>query len=226
MPWAALGWMVGLVILAVRRGGWRYPALFAVVIALVGGVNATSILLAGLAPALWIFYAVWVTKEVSARRALAAVLRLGVLSIGVSLWWIAGLWAEGVYGLNILKFTETIPTVTSTSLSSEVVRGLGYWYFYGAGQAPALDERGDPLHAVELADRRELRGAGLLRHRRRPGPMALPGLRGRIDLHRSHCRGGRLPIRPTRPHSARRCVPPDPIQPSVWPCARPTESSL
>jgi hypothetical protein len=131
MPWAALGWMVGLVILSVRRGGWRYPALFAVVIALVGGVNATSILLAGLAPALWIVYAVWITKEVKARRALAAVLRLGVLSAGVSLWWVAGLWAEGVYGLNILRFTETIPTVTSTSLSSEVVRGLGYWYFYG-----------------------------------------------------------------------------------------------
>ena len=131
MPWAALGWMVGLVILSVRRGGWRYPAYFAIVIALVGGVNATSILLAGLAPVLWIFYAVWITKEVSARRALAAVLRLGVLSLGVSLWWIAGLWAEGVYGLNILKFTETVPTVTSTSLSSEVVRGLGYWYFYG-----------------------------------------------------------------------------------------------
>ena len=131
MPWSALGWMVALVILSVRRGGWRYPALFAVVIALVGGINATSILLAGLAPALWIVYAVWVTKEVPARRAAAAAVRLGVLSVGVSLWWIAGLWAEGVYGLNILKFTETIPTVTSTSLSSEVVRGLGYWYFYG-----------------------------------------------------------------------------------------------
>jgi arabinofuranan 3-O-arabinosyltransferase len=131
MPWSALGWMVGLVILSVRRGGWRYPALFAVVIALVGGVNATSILLAGLAPALWVVHAVFVTKEVPARRALAAIIRIGVLSAVVSLWWIAGLWAEGIYGLNILRFTETIPTVTSTSLSSEVVRGLGYWFFYG-----------------------------------------------------------------------------------------------
>jgi arabinofuranan 3-O-arabinosyltransferase len=131
MPWAALGWMVGLVILSVRRGGWRYPALFAIVIALVGGVNATSILLAGLAPAFWIVNAVWVTKEVTYRQALAAVIRIGILSVVVSLWWVAGLWAEGVYGLNILRFTETIPTVTSTSSSSEVIRGLGYWYFYG-----------------------------------------------------------------------------------------------
>ena len=67
MPWAALGWMLAFTILAVRRGGWRYPALFAVVIALVGGVNATSILLVGLAPLLWLIYAVWGTREVTFR---------------------------------------------------------------------------------------------------------------------------------------------------------------
>jgi arabinofuranan 3-O-arabinosyltransferase len=131
MPWAALGWMLALTILAVRKGGWRYPALFAVVIALVGGVNATSILLVGLAPLLWVVYAVWGTHEARLRAALGAVARLGVLSLGVSVWWMAGFWAEGAYGLNVLKYTETVPTVSSTSLSSEVLRGLGYWYFYG-----------------------------------------------------------------------------------------------
>ena len=131
MPWAALGWMLGLVILAVRRGGWRWPALFALVLAVVGGVNATSILLAGLAPALWVVYAVVVTREVPARQALAAVGRLVVLGVAVSLWWIAGLWAEGSYGVSILQYTETVPTVARTSLSSEVLRGLGYWFFYG-----------------------------------------------------------------------------------------------
>jgi len=42
-----------------------------------------------------------------------------------------GVWAEGSYGINILKYTETLPTVSVTSLASEVLRGLGYWYFYG-----------------------------------------------------------------------------------------------
>jgi len=37
---------------------------------------------------------------------------------------------EGGYGLNILKYTETVQTVAATSLASEVLRGLGYWYFY------------------------------------------------------------------------------------------------
>ena len=131
MPWAALGWMLAFTILAVRKGGWRYPALFAVAIALVGGVNATSILLVGLAPLLWLIYAVWGTRESTFKVAGAAALRIGILTLGVSLWWIAGLWAEGAYGINVLKYTETIPTVSTTSLSSEVLRGLGYWYFYG-----------------------------------------------------------------------------------------------
>ena len=131
MPWAALGWLLVFTVLAVRKGHWRYPALFALVIALVGGVNATSVLLVGLAPLLWLLYAVFVSREATARSAVAAALRIGILSLGVSLWWMAGLWAEGAYGINVLKFTETLPTVSITSLSSEVLRGLGYWYFYG-----------------------------------------------------------------------------------------------
>lgn len=131
MPWAGAGWLLAFAILAARRGGWRYPALFAVIIALVGGVNATSILLIGLAPLLWLIYAVWGSRELTWHAAWTTALKLGVLSLGVSLWWMAGLWAEGAYGINVLLFTETVPTVALTSLSSEILRGLGYWSFYG-----------------------------------------------------------------------------------------------
>ncbi len=131
MPWAALGWLMYFTVLAVRKGGWRYPALFAVVVALVGGVNATSILLVGLAPLLWLVNVVVITREASWRAVWKATLRIGVLSLGVSLWWMSGLWAEGAYGINVLKYTETLPTVSITNLSSEILRGLGYWYFYG-----------------------------------------------------------------------------------------------
>ncbi|HEV3328288.1 MAG TPA: alpha-(1-_3)-arabinofuranosyltransferase family protein [Acidimicrobiales bacterium] len=130
MPWAGLGWLVGFIVVAVRRGGWRYPALFALVVALIGGVNATSVLLVGLAPALWLVLA-GLSKEASWPAVGRATLKAGVLSAVVSLWWVAGLWAEGAYGINVLRYTETFPTVTMTSLSSEVFRGLGYWYFYG-----------------------------------------------------------------------------------------------
>ncbi len=131
MPWAALGWMVGLVATAARTGRWRHVALFALVVALVGGVNATSILLVIAAPAVWLAYAVWATGEITLRRALVTSARLTVSCTLVSLWWAAGLLVEAMYGINILRVTETIPTVSATSSSAEVLRGLGYWYFYG-----------------------------------------------------------------------------------------------
>ena len=131
MPWAGLGWMMLYVVRAARRGGWRDVARFAVVIALVGGVNATSILLVGLAPATWLAYAIF-TGEISWTRAITVAAKISALGLLVSLWWIGGLWAEGAYGINILNYTESITTVASTSTTSEVLRGLGYWYFYGS----------------------------------------------------------------------------------------------
>ena len=131
MPWAALGWLIGLTAVAARTGRWRHPALFALVVALVGGVNATSIILVLAAPAVWLAHAVVVTREIDGRRALRTGGRLALLSVLVSLWWAAGLWAEGRYGINILRVTETVPTVARTSSAAEVLRGLGYWYFYG-----------------------------------------------------------------------------------------------
>ena len=132
LPWAGLPWMVAFVILALRRGGWKYPALFALVVALVSGINASSILYVGIAPALWLPYAVWVSREATLRRAWGVAWRIGLLSALVSLWWAVGLEVEAAYGVNVLKYTETVPATSSTSLASEVLRGLGYWYFYGS----------------------------------------------------------------------------------------------
>jgi len=132
LPWAALPWMIALVVRALRDdGGWKYPAIFAVVVQLVGGVNATALVFAGIAPVLWILYATFIDREVGWRRALGTVARIGLLTLLTSLWWIAGLWAQGGYGLNVLKYTETLETVSTASLASEVLRGLGYWFFYG-----------------------------------------------------------------------------------------------
>ena len=49
----------------------------------------------------------------------------------VSLWWAVGLQIEAAYGVNVLKYTETVPATSGASLASEILRGLGYWYFYG-----------------------------------------------------------------------------------------------
>jgi arabinofuranan 3-O-arabinosyltransferase len=132
MPWAGLPWMIAFVILAVRRPGWRYPALFALVVALVSGINASSLLYVGIAPALFLPYVVLVVKEATWRRVWGVAWRTGLLTALVSLWWAVGLQIEAAYGVNVLKYTETVPATSGASLASEIVRGLGYWYFYGS----------------------------------------------------------------------------------------------
>ncbi len=131
LPWAGLPFMLGLTIVAVRRGGWREPALFAFVVALVSGINASSIIYVGVAPVLWILYAVVVLRESTWRHALATTLRIGALTLGTCLWWILGLQVEAAYGVNVLKYTETVPSTSATSNAADIIRGLGYWYFYG-----------------------------------------------------------------------------------------------
>ncbi len=131
LPWAGLPFMLGLTIVALRRGGWREPAVFAIVVALVSGINATSIIYVGVAPILWLLYAVVVLREATWRHAFSTGLKIGVLTLGACLWWIAGLEVEAAYGVNVLKYTETVPSTSATSNATDILRGLGYWYFYG-----------------------------------------------------------------------------------------------
>ena len=84
-----------------------------------------------MAPILWILYAVVVLRESTWRHALGTTLRIGVLTLGACLWWIAGLEVEAAYGVNVLKYTETVPSTSATSNAADIIRGLGYWYFYG-----------------------------------------------------------------------------------------------
>ena len=37
MPWAALPWMIAVIRKALREKGWRYPAIFALIVQVVGG---------------------------------------------------------------------------------------------------------------------------------------------------------------------------------------------
>jgi arabinofuranan 3-O-arabinosyltransferase len=53
------------------------------------------------------------------------------LTMAASLWWLSGLWAQGNYGIDILRYTETVKTVAKTSIAPEALRGLSYWFFYG-----------------------------------------------------------------------------------------------
>jgi len=131
LPFAGLPWLVAFMARGLRRGDWRSAAWFALVTLTVGGVNATSLLLVMVAPVLWALYATWVTHEVTPRRLVGTALRMGSLTLLTSLWWMAGLSVQGRYGIPILRYTETYRTVANASSATEVLRGLGYWFFYG-----------------------------------------------------------------------------------------------
>jgi arabinofuranan 3-O-arabinosyltransferase len=131
VAWAALPWMIALTARALRDGGWRYPAALAIVIQLAGSVNATALLFALVGPTLWVVHAVWVAREVSVREAARAAWRIVLLTVLTSLWWIVGLSVQAGYGLNVLRYTETVEAVATAGLAGEVIRGLGYWFFYG-----------------------------------------------------------------------------------------------
>ena len=142
MPWAALPWLVALAARALearrshaRLASWRYAALFALVVALSSGINASSVLYVVLGPLLWLAWAAAVEREATWRDAGVVLVQLGVLSVLVSAWWIVGLLVEAGYGVDILRYTESVRATSSTSTPLEVLRGLGYWYFYGGGKS-------------------------------------------------------------------------------------------
>jgi len=131
LPWAGLPWLIAFLARGLRVGGWRYPAAFALVTLTISSTNLTSVVLVGIGPILWVVFAVWVERDVPLRQALGAIWRTGVLTVGVSLWWFVGLLVEGRYGIPIVRYTETYQAVAVASTTPEVIRGLGYWFFYG-----------------------------------------------------------------------------------------------
>lgn len=140
LPWAGLPWLVELARRAVRHGGWRHPALFALVVFTAAGVNAPSLLLVGLAP-LAVLVVAAVRPGGSWRRSLGAGARIGALTVPACAFWVAGLRAQGTYGLPVLQLTENLRTTSEWSSPDDVLRGLGNWFFYGFDRSgPSLDQ--------------------------------------------------------------------------------------
>jgi arabinofuranan 3-O-arabinosyltransferase len=129
LPWAGLGWIVAFTVRATRRRTWGDPAAIALIVFTVGAVNATALMMIVPAPALWLVHAAW-QRSVSWRQAAGVALRVGVLTVPVSLWWVAMLLIQGRFGAEILPYSESLADVSLTSTAPEVWRSLGYWLFY------------------------------------------------------------------------------------------------
>ena len=142
LPFAGLPWLLALTVRSLRTRGWRHPAAFALVVATIGSVNATALLLVGLVPVGWILYSTLLAREVTGPHAAYTAAKIGLLTVACNLWWIAGLSVQATNGLNVLRYTETAEVVALASTAPEVLRGLGYWFFYGGDRLGAWIEPG------------------------------------------------------------------------------------
>lgn len=131
LPFAALGWLVWAMAKAVERGGWRWPAIFALVVTMCASLNGSSVFFVVLAATLWVPFAVWSHGHATPREGIAALVRTGLLTLLTQLWWLVAYAVGGAYGLPILGVTEQVQTTSYTASAAEIVRGLGYWFFYG-----------------------------------------------------------------------------------------------
>ncbi|HEX4868251.1 MAG TPA: alpha-(1-_3)-arabinofuranosyltransferase family protein [Acidimicrobiales bacterium] len=179
LPFAGLPWLVWAAAEAIRRGGWRHPALFALIVATVGSVNLTALVLVGVAPLAWFVHAVE-QHEAPGRRILAALGRIAVVTAPVNLWWLAGLSVQASNGIDVVRYSETAQVVTATSSAQEVLRGLGYWFFYGGDRidpwveaSTAYTQRPWLLVVTFAVPVLALAGGALLRWRHRGFPVAL-----------------------------------------------------
>ena len=139
LPFSALPWLVLCVMRALEQPGWRWPARFALIVTTVGSLNGSSVFFALGSACLWIPHAVYGERAITLRQGAAALARLGVLTFATQLWWLVAYAVGGKYGIPLLSLTETVQATNGTTSAAELMRGLGYWFFYGGDtQAPWL----------------------------------------------------------------------------------------
>lgn len=129
LPWCGLPWIVLAVDRGLRSRSWREPALIALIVATIGGINATSLLMIAVAPMLQIVSYWRENRDKSAIIARFVSVTTGLCFLS-SAWWISMVLIQSRYGADVLTYSETVQAVSSTSTSAEVFRGLGYWLNY------------------------------------------------------------------------------------------------
>ena len=151
LPFSALPWMLWCTMRALDEGGWRWPAAFALIVTTCGSLNGSSVFFVLVGACMWIPYAVWWQREITWRAGWRVLWHMGVLTLFCQLWWLAAYSIGGKYGLPILALTENVQSTSSSTSAAEIVRGLGYWFFYGRDPGrPWLDGIAPPYQTSRL----------------------------------------------------------------------------
>jgi arabinofuranan 3-O-arabinosyltransferase len=141
LAYAALPWLLLATHRALREPrGWRWPIVFALVLATAGGgVNAATTAWILVGPLLLAVYELWL-GDVRWRGVIPPLLaRLVPVCVLANLWWLIPLLISGRGAPNFLVFTEQPGTIWSTTSLPESLRLMGFWTSYvGTGYGGLL----------------------------------------------------------------------------------------
>ena len=137
LGYAALPWLLLITHRGLRttRGwrGWRpwwWASAFALVLTSTGGgVNAAVVGWMLVGPLVLLLYEPAV-GTVRWRDSAGFLVRVGVLGVLASLWWIVPVLVHVKYGIDFLQFTEQPGTIWGTNSITESLRLMGYWTSY------------------------------------------------------------------------------------------------
>ncbi len=132
LPWLLLITYHGVHAARGRRGwrGWWWAAAFALILTSTGGgVNAAVVGWMLVGPLVLAVYEPAI-GAVRWRDALGFLIRVGVLGLLASLWWIVPVLVHVRFGINFLQFTEQPGTIWGTNSLTESLRLMGYWTSY------------------------------------------------------------------------------------------------
>ena len=135
-PWALLPWMLICVVRARDGRLSRWGLALGALVATAGSVNVTALAMVFIGVIVWMLIDV-VTGAVRLRRQFSLLVISLTTSLVCGAWWVTALLVQGRYGLPILRYTETYETVAKASTPQEILRGLGYWFFYGSDHSGA-----------------------------------------------------------------------------------------
>jgi arabinofuranan 3-O-arabinosyltransferase len=137
LGYSALPWLLLITYHGLRaEHGWRgwrawwWASAFALVLASTGGgVNAAVVGWMLVGPLVLMLYEPAV-GNVRWRDSGMFLVRIGVLGLLASLWWIVPVLVHVKYGIDFLQFTEQPATIWGTNSLTESLRLMGYWSSY------------------------------------------------------------------------------------------------
>ncbi len=154
LGYAALPWLLLIVYRGVRepRGlaGWWWAAAFALILTSIGGgINGAVVGWMLVGPLVLLIYEPLI-GTVRWRDSGGFLVRIGVLGLLASLWWIVPLALSASYGIDFLQFTEQPRSIWGTNSAPEALRLMAYWTSYiGVGffgvNRPLFSEAGTLL---------------------------------------------------------------------------------